>query len=72
VHGSGYVPAPSPSGMFGDVSPSNPFKPFIEQLYNEGITSGCSTSPLLYCPDSPVTRGEMAVFLTRAFNIPLP
>jgi glucose/arabinose dehydrogenase len=72
VHGRGYVPAPSPSGMFGDVSPSNPFKPFIEQLYNEGITSGCSTSPLMYCPDHPVTRGEMAVFLVRAFGLPLP
>ena len=72
VHGSGYVPSPSPSGMFSDVSPSNPFKPFIEQLYNEGITSGCSTSPLMYCPDNPVTRGEMAVFLVRAFGLPLP
>jgi glucose/arabinose dehydrogenase len=72
VHGSGYVPSPSPSGMFSDVSPSNLFKPFIEQLYNDGITSGCSTSPLMYCPDSPVTRGEMAVFLVRAFGLPLP
>ncbi|HUE98851.1 MAG TPA: PQQ-dependent sugar dehydrogenase [Anaerolineales bacterium] len=67
-----FSPTPSPSDMFADVSPTDPFKPFIEELYNNGITAGCSTNPLNYCPEAFVTRGEMAVFLTRAFNIPLP
>jgi Glucose/sorbosone dehydrogenases len=67
-----FSPNPSPSGMFTDLSPTDPFTPFIEQLYNDGITSGCSTSPLKYCPQAFVTRGEMAVFLDRAFGIPLP
>jgi hypothetical protein len=48
------------------------FTPFIEELYNDGVTAGCSQSPLRYCPQNNVTRGEMAVFLVRAFNIPLP
>jgi len=39
---------------------------WIEQLYNEGITSGCGTSPLVYCPEYPATRAQMAVFLLRA------
>lgn len=43
----------------------NPFADWIEQLYNEGITAGCSQSPKLYCPDAPVTRQEMAVFLLK-------
>jgi hypothetical protein len=67
-----FSPTPSPSGMFADVPPGHPFKAFIEEFYNDGITSGCTTSPLMYCPDSPVTRGQMAVFIARAFNIPLP
>jgi hypothetical protein len=67
-----FSPNPSPNGMFTDLAPADPFTPFIEQLSNDGITSGCSTSPLMYCPQAFVTRGEMAVFLNRAFGIPLP
>jgi len=39
-------------------------------LYNEGITSGCGTGPLRYCPDDLVTRAQMAVFLVKTFNLP--
>ncbi len=42
----------------------------IERLYSAGITSGCSTNPLSYCPDSPVTRGQMAVFLEKGLYYP--
>jgi len=66
-HGSGYAPPPA-TGIFGDVPASDPFAPWIEQLYNEGITSGCSVSPLLYCPGNPNTRAQMAAFLSRTFN----
>ncbi len=67
--GSGYMP-PAPTGIFGDVPPSDPFAAWIEDLFNRGITSGCSVSPLLYCPNNPNTRGAMAVFLARSFNLP--
>ena len=63
------APAPNPTGMFSDV-PNDGFRPFIEELYNDGITSGCSTSPLRYCPNASVTRAQMAVFLVKAFNLP--
>ena len=33
-----------------------------------GITSGCKTEPLSYCPDKPVTRAQMATFLRRAIR----
>ena len=42
---------------------------WIEQLYREGITAGCATSPLRYCPGQIVNRAEMAAFLTRAFAL---
>jgi S-layer family protein len=66
------APTPNPTGMFTDVAANNPFKPFIEEFYNAGITSGCVVSPLQYCPNSPVTRGQMAVFIAKAFNLSLP
>ena len=67
-------PTPSPSGMFADLPYPGleSFTRFIEQFYNDGITTGCNQSPLMYCPQNYVTRGEMAVFIDRAFSIPLP
>ena len=64
--GSGYVPPPA-TGIFGDVPPGSFGADFIEDLYNRGITGGCSTSPLLYCPASLVLRQQMATLLVRTF-----
>ena len=69
-HGSGYTP-PSATGIFDDVPVSYWAASWIEQLYSEGITGGCSASPLRYCPTDPVSRAQMAVFLVRAF-FPIP
>ena len=41
---------------------------FIERLYAAGITGGCTTSPLNYCPTSPVTRAQMAIFLLKGIH----
>jgi uncharacterized repeat protein (TIGR03803 family) len=67
-HGSGYVP-PTCTGIFGDVPCPSLFANWIEQLYAEGVTGGCQTSPLLYCPGNAVTRGQMAVFLVKTFGL---
>ncbi|RPJ60729.1 MAG: hypothetical protein EHM23_09385 [Acidobacteria bacterium] len=64
-HGSGYVP-PAPAGVFTDVSAVHWAAPWIERLATEGITAGCGTAT--YCPDAPVTRGQMAVFLSKTFG----
>src|SRR5262249_42862446 len=61
-HGSDYLPPPCAS-LFEDVECPSLFADWIEQLYFEGITGGCATSPLLFCPTSVNTRGQMAVFL---------
>ncbi|MGH9316599.1 MAG: choice-of-anchor tandem repeat GloVer-containing protein [Thermoanaerobaculia bacterium] len=63
-HGSSYAPPPASGAVFGDV-PANAFAAaWIEQLSNEGITAGCGGGN--YCPNDPVTRAQMAVFLLRA------
>jgi hypothetical protein len=60
-----YAPPPA-VGIFSDVSPESYAADFVEDFYSRGITSGCGTNPLRYCPDDPVTRGQMAVFLLRS------
>ena len=61
-------PAPL-AATFDDVPTSHPFFPFIEALVRAGITTGCSDSPPLFCPDGPVTRKQMAAFLARALGL---
>ena len=41
----------------------------IDAVAAANITTGCKTGPLRYCPQSPVTRAQMATFLARALNL---
>ena len=65
-HGSSYVP-PVCAGVFGDVACPSQFANWIEALYQEGVTGGCGGGN--YCPANPATRGQMAVFLVKAFQL---
>ena len=51
---------------FTDVPDSHPFHAEISNLVGAGITGGCNIG--LYCPDSPVTRAQMAAFLGRGLG----
>ncbi len=59
------------NGKFRDDDDSQ-FEADIEWLAATEITRGCNP-PLnnKYCPQDPVTRGQMAAFLSRAFNLPV-
>jgi hypothetical protein len=65
-HGSSYLP-PTCTGIFGDVTCPSTFANWIEQLATEQITGGCGAG--IYCPASPNTRGQMAVFITKTFHL---
>jgi hypothetical protein len=68
-HGSDYSPPAVGSGTgFSDVPAAHWAAAWIKQLVAEGITSGCGTGT--YCPEAPVTRAQMAVFLVKTFNLP--
>ena len=71
-YGAGYSP-PAATGVFNDVDLSYWAVHWIEALAAEGITAGCGSDPLTgndnYCPDNPVTRDQMAVFLVRTFGL---
>jgi len=66
-HGSSYTPPACSSAPFPDVPCSSPFAVWIQQLVAEAITGGCGGGN--YCPTNPVTRAQMAVFLTKTFNL---
>jgi hypothetical protein len=65
-HGSGYSPPPA-TGVFTDVPVGFFAAAWIEQLAREGITAGCGVG--IYCPASPVTRAQMAIFLATTFDL---
>ncbi|MCZ2121226.1 MAG: S-layer homology domain-containing protein, partial [Anaerolineales bacterium] len=67
---AGYTPPAATGTMFTDAPTSHPFTAWIEQLANEGVTSGCGGGN--FCPNNPVTRAQMAVFIQRVFNLPMP
>jgi len=52
--------------IFADVPPGYWARSFIEALYISGITTGCALNPRRYCPDTPITRADTAVFLITA------
>ncbi len=62
-------PPPSGSGTFVDDDGSI-FEADIEWLAAEGVTKGCNPPTNdRYCPDDPVTRGQMAAFLVRFLGL---
>jgi Beta-propeller repeat/S-layer homology domain len=66
MNGSTFIPPTGTGSVFEDVPDAYWAMNWIEQLYADGITGGCGTDPLTYCPEDPVTRAQMAVFLLRA------
>lgn len=59
-------PAPG-SATFDDVPTGHPFFQHIEALVDSDITAGCGGDD--FCPNDPVTRGQMAVFLAKALGL---
>ncbi len=52
---------------FGDVPTTDPAYRYVEAVAASGITAGCGGGQ--YCPDQPVTRRQMAVFLSKALGL---
>jgi S-layer family protein len=58
--------APSGCGgilTFADVPREDPFCPWIEELARRQVVAGCG--PGTFCPDAPVSREQMAVFVLK-------
>lgn len=63
--------SPAPGiATFDDVPTDHLFFQQIEALTASGITSGCDADS--YCPNAPLTRAQMAAFLTSALGLHWP
>jgi len=56
-------------GLFTDVPSTNSFALYIEKLADLQITGGCGGGK--YCPGASVTRAQMAVFMQKAWDLPM-
>ena len=69
----GQDPEPISASRFADVDAGRWWAAHADRLAELGVTRGCAVEPDRYCPDEPVTRAQMASFLTRAFRLdPMP
>ena len=64
------VSPPPGAPTFGDVPADDGAFQFIEALVAAGVTAGCGSGN--YCPDAPLTRRQMAVFLSKALGLHWP
>ncbi len=63
-YGAAYTPPAATGTVFLDVPQGSFAAAFIEALAAEGITGGCGNGN--YCPNTVITRDQMAVLLLRA------
>jgi len=55
------------TATFADVPTNHSFFQYVEALAASGITAGCGNGN--FCPNAPLTRGQMAVFLAKALGL---
>lgn len=63
---------PAGTAEYADVDDSHVFWADIAAIGTAGLSRGCGTSDAgtpLYCPEAPLTRGQMAAYLHRADKI---
>ncbi|HVR32132.1 MAG TPA: S-layer homology domain-containing protein, partial [Acidimicrobiia bacterium] len=64
-----WLDAVQPTGAFSDVPSDAWYAGAAEGILAAGVTAGCSTAPLSYCPDAAVARDSMASFLARSLGL---
>jgi subtilisin family serine protease len=64
-------PEPSGGHLFQDVPEDAFFDQAVAWLAEAGITTGYGGDPIVFAPDAPVTRGQMAAFLWRMAGQPV-
>jgi hypothetical protein len=55
--------------LFQDVPSTSNYFPFVQRIKDLGITAGCSTNPPLFCPDTSIPQGQMAVFVITSWML---
>jgi hypothetical protein len=63
------LPEGQPAGVFADVPNDAWYAGAVEGIRVAGVTQGCATEPLSYCPGAAVARDAMASFLARTLGL---
>lgn len=63
------IGSPPAVASFNDVPTTHWAFAAIEALLTAGLTTGCRTMPLEFCPDGPLTRAQLAVILGRGLGL---
>lgn len=58
-----------PTSSFEDIPEDSAYAGAAEAIFQAGVTRGCSTDPLRYCPNDTVRRDTMASFLARSLRL---
>ena len=64
-YGVYHVPSPAVHLFADDWTPGPWAEPWAEGAYNSGLSSGCSTSPLKYCPWNQLPREQLAILALK-------
>ncbi len=67
---TGTDPLPISETRFADVDTEHWWATHVERFADLGVTAGCKTQPLSYCPYSTVNRAQIASFLVQALDLP--
>jgi hypothetical protein len=68
-YGQQHTP-PEGAGVFADVGDGDVYEDWIEELYQLDVTDGCAAAPLRFCPDQPMRRAVVAMWILRALEPP--
>ena len=66
--GASYLPPACPSNAYPDVPQASTYCRWVRQLKTRQVTAGCGGGN--FCPTDPVTRGQAARLLLKAFEYP--
>ncbi len=64
-YGSSYIPAPATHIFKDDWKKGTWAEPWAETMYKNGLSAGCSTVPLKYCPWDLIPREQWVIFGLR-------
>ena len=64
IKGKGETPSQAPYNAYFDDIPNDGYAPYINRMYELGITLGCGVRQ--YCPTANTIRDQMAAFIIRA------
>ena len=60
--GASYLPNPAANLFMDNWTPGTWARPWAEAMRETGLTTGCQTSPLLYCPWVQLPREQVVIF----------